>query len=306
MRSVFRQVMEQQAVNPYILGHVADGSSTFTFTVNGNESVTVPVDANGNWKWVVDRTITSLKDIFNDVRNIDYVEFFKIVGFNNCSNMLRSSTNDTALKRVVFKKCDFSAVTNEANAFVRRYGLTEIIGLDESKHKNNTTLNCTFQYCESLKFSDDFKWENFAYSGITNLTGTFMNNKVNNGKIDLSNIISVTSITSCFGNCSAVEIRLPQNIPANCNTAGFMIANYVLKTITANSISESLNFKDCYQLTAQSVVNLFNAVAADGITLTFHATVYGMIQEQLAIVGSDIYNAYYNKIQQYNFTIASA
>lgn len=65
-------------VKPYIAGHVTDGSSTFTFTVNVNESVTVPVDANGDWKWVVDRTITSLNSAFENKTNVDKLFLYKL------------------------------------------------------------------------------------------------------------------------------------------------------------------------------------------------------------------------------------
>ena len=70
---------------PYIAGHVTDGSSSFTFKVN-NTDVTVPVDANGNWKWVVDRTITSLESAFQDKTNIDILTIEGINGEDiNCA-----------------------------------------------------------------------------------------------------------------------------------------------------------------------------------------------------------------------------
>ena len=74
--------------------------------------------------------------------------------------------------------------------------------------------------------------------------------------------------------------------------------------VTANSIKLSQSLQWCSGLTEQSVVNIFNAVAADGITLTFHATVYAMIQAQLDIEDSPIYNAYWDS--DYDFTIISA
>jgi len=66
----------------------------------------------------------------------------------------------------------------------------------------------------------------------------------------------------------------------------------------------NVSFAKSSKLTAQSVVNLFNAVAADGITLTFHPTVFAMIEQQLEIEGSPIYEAYWNS--DYDFNYASA
>lgn len=91
MRSVFRQLIEQQAVNPYISGHITDGSSTFTFTVNENESVTVNVDSNGWWKWYVDRTITSLNSAFNSKTNIDELYLCKINLNIDCRMFFRNN-----------------------------------------------------------------------------------------------------------------------------------------------------------------------------------------------------------------------
>lgn len=78
MRGLFRYLVEKQAVTPYIMGHITDGSSTFTFTVNENESVTVNVNSNGWWKWYVDRPITSLISAFENKTNIDELYLYKI------------------------------------------------------------------------------------------------------------------------------------------------------------------------------------------------------------------------------------
>ena len=77
-----------------------------------------------------------------------------------------------------------------------------------------------------------------------------------------------------------------------------------LKRLKIGGVSNNFNIKDTAVLTEQSVVNIFNAVAADNITLTFHATVYAYIQAQLEIEDSPIYNAYWDS--EYDFTIASA
>jgi len=66
----------------------------------------------------------------------------------------------------------------------------------------------------------------------------------------------------------------------------------------------SCNFSALQILTEQSVVNIFNAVAADNIILTFHSTVYAMVQAQMDAEEGDIYDAYMNS--DYDFDYASA
>ncbi len=295
MRSVFRQLMEQQAVNPYIAGHVTDGSSTFTFTVNGNESVTVPVDANGNWKWVVDRTFTSLYGCLSSKTNLDIVE---IVCPDSVTNLGRAFYQCRNIKSVSIKSVSgLSSITSASQMFV----------------------DC--QLLETLKIGNGFAPKllpSFLF-GVLNLSTDKVNSKWFANATDLSRFNMNGRLTyldlSLADNCVdfqyilqnngfAITLNLPNikaNVPFICGAS-----NNALETVTIKSTKSNLNFASANKLTEQSVVNLFNAVAADGITLTFHPTVYAMIQEQLAIVGSDIYNAYYNKMQQYNFTIASA
>lgn len=295
---------------PYIAGHVTDGSSTFTFTVNGNESVTVPVDANGNWKWVVDRTVTSLANAFNEKTNISKVVICGLKDLTAMNRIFRGgSGNDTTLKKVVFKKCDFTKVTTLNSGFNNRRGLESIEGLDSTKWSLNTNLQYAFIYNYNLIFPKYFKWGDFVTDKVESLNLAFGDcrmlvngNPIKGGKVDCSNA-TPTSINAAFQNCFAEVLGLP-NISENCDTVNAFNGAIPLKDVTIQSLKNDLNFKNSSYLTEQSVVNLFNAVATDGITLTFHATVYAMIEEQLEIEGSPIYEAYWNS--DYDFNYASA
>ena len=256
---------------PYISGHVTDGSSTFSFLVNENVTITTNVDSKGDFKWYADRKITSLKQAFNEKRNISFVKLCNLKDFTNMTQMFRGGSADTNLTKIVFKNCDFSNVTNLTNAFSNRRGLISIEGLDRTTSLN-TSLNCTFQYCESLVFDSDFNWDKFINSGITNFTGTFMSCKGHSGTIDLSNSSSPTAFPSCFGNCYAKTIIFPQSIPSNCNVDGIFTGAFYVENIIAYSISNSMNLKDC-PLTKQSVLNLINAAQAN-ITYTLKYSVY--------------------------------
>ena len=259
---------------PYISGHVTDGSSTFTFKINGETNVTVPVDSNGNWKWYANTTITYFNNMFNEIHNIDFVEINSFSGFTGCSQMFRASTaNDYNLKTVIFKNCDFSSSITLYGMFMRRRGLITIKGLDKTKHSSNTTLNCTFQHCESLVFDSNFNWNNLISNGITNFTGTFMNCKAYTGLIDLSNSSLPTTVNLCISNANIKTIKLPQQLSSNCNVDGIFTGAYYVESITAYSISKSMNLKDCNKLTKQSVLSLINAASAS-ISYTLNSTVY--------------------------------
>lgn len=270
-------------VKPYIKGHVTDGSSTFTFTVNGNESVTVPVDANGNWKWVVDRTITSFLNSFFQKTNCDYYEvyipkcptlqsiqaMFKNLGYNGSAYVLDNIT-------VVIKALDTINVTTFYEAFTTK--AVKAINFD--------------------KFTSTSKVK--AFTNAFNMMGM--------KTLDLRGI-DVSSATDIrnqvwWSACETIHIGDFLSNPNVQQGQIFNSGSANVVNVTANSIKISQSLQYSNKLTEQSVVNLFNAVAADGITLTFHATVYAMIEEQLEIEGSPIYEAYWNS--DYDFNYASA
>ena len=274
-------------VKPYISGHVTDGSSTFTFTVNGNESVTVPVDANGNWKWVVDRDITSLEKICQNKTNIDS---FKIVYSKDTITSLYMAFQDCAVENIDITKLNTSKVTNFTYAFN---------GMQNSDYSFTASLNT-----ESA--TDLF--EAFLCHGITT-------NKQKT--LDLRNIETknVTGNGTFLGisrqvwtNNNLETLHLGRFAAYSKHSACTVLVSQAgypnLANVTAEAIAIDMDFKATAKLTEQSIVNLFEAVAADGITLTFHPTVFAMIEQQLAIEDSPIYNAYWNS--EYDFEYTSA
>lgn len=276
---------------PYIAGHVTDGSSTFTFKVN-NTDVTVPVDANGNWKWVVDRDIKTLYRAFYHIYNVDYIEIYlpqnpNLTSVQGMFNEFGYSGSAWVIQDAVcvIKKFDTSNVTN-FDSFCNGPGFKEM-NLDKFvSTSKGTNFNCAF---------------NLQYATIIDLR-----------PIDVSGVQSNAQYGSIgrniWYNRRTETLHLGKFLD-NPKTEG--IGNTVfsgsvdkLKLITAESIRISISFAPCKLLTQESVANIFNAVAADGITLTFHATVYAMIEEQLEIEGSPIYEAYWNS--DYDFNYASA
>jgi hypothetical protein len=260
--------------------------------------VTVPVDANGNWKWVVDREVKNPRFSATNISDIVLCN----VTVTGGGGIFASSTSDTALKSIFLKDCDLSALITMGGLANNRQGLKIISGLDKKPIINATSLNVAFQYCYEMELPEGFKWENFATSSLKDLTGAFMNcRKIK--KIDLRNVTQTTKLHYTFYlNKELEELYLPY-----CNSDIPSVAGWTfpkLTTVNCDFIALSLDFGTAPLLTEQSVVNLFNAVAADGITLTFHATVYAMIEQQLEIEGSPIYEAYWNS--DYDFNYASA
>lgn len=238
-------------VKPYIKGHVTDGSSTFTFKVNTDEYVTVPVDANGDWKWVVDRTITSL---------------FRML----CPSTTTYADNiDDLVINANLESC-----TNFGVA-IALTPLTKVVVKNQTAEL--TDISYFAQDCKDLKeFIAPF---------------LVLGNRSNIGRM--------------FLRCSKLEVVDLRSAEINTVGADSMFMNCEkLKTINVKAIKANFKLTWSPLLTEQSVVNLFNAVTADGITLTFHPTVFAMIEQQLEIEDSPIYEAYWNS--EYDFNYASA
>ena len=274
-------------VKPYISGHVTDGSSTFTIRVN-NTDIVISVDANGNWKWVQDRDITSLNSCFNyQKKSCDYIEIY-LPKTPNLTDMYRFlyATNGEVDQRksdlkVVIKAIDTRNVTNMEGAFKN----SRQIDMDYLPLVR--TENCTNFY--NMVHSQYVMAVDLRSFDMTKSTGNTASSGISN------NIWNSETETVHLGNfCSN---------PANEGCVPIYGTNTKLQNVTADTIKISLRLV-LPILSEQSVVNLFNAVAADGITLTFHATVYAMIQAQLDIEDSPIYNAYWNS--EYDFTVISA
>lgn len=271
---------------PYIAGHVTDGSSTFTFTVNNNESVTVPVDANGNWLWVVDRTITKLEKAFQNITNVDSLT---IVYKKDTITCLYMAFQGCSVENLDISKLNTSNVRTWGQAF-------------------NNMPNCDYSFVSQLNTeSATDLYMTFLCHGITNKQKT----------LDLRNIETknVTGNGTFLGisrqvwsNNSLETLHLGRFAAYSKHSACTVLVSQVgypnLANVTAEAIAIDMDFKATAKLTEQSVVNIFNAVAADGITLTFHPTVFAMIEQQLEIEDSPIYEAYWNS--DYDFNYASA
>ena len=164
-------------------------------------------------------------------------------------------------------------------------------------------------------FQDSFKQKNnieklFIYDKLndcTSLYGMFTDASALQ-EVEFRNAIfnKVTTTAYMLNRAYAItKLKLPNAQFDSLTTVSNMFIDATnLETIEIKSFKISLNLRWQSKLTEQSVLNIINAVAADGITLTFHATVYAMIQAQLEIEDSPIYNAYWDS--DYDFTIASA
>lgn len=278
-------------IKPYISGHVTDRSSTFTFTVNVNQSITVPVDSNGNWKWVVDSTITSLEKLVQNKTNIDklYINLQSASNLTSCYYMCENASN---LKEVAIVG-DLSSVINVERMFYN----TKLTTL---------TIKGQFAPIQMAYFvfvgtnNADLLFPKEIFRNATTLNRAFMGANVKLLDLSLADNCSDFSYIGQNNN-NLVTLKLP-NIKVN---ATFICGNSTnLENIEVLSIKSNLDFQKCGKLTEQSIVNLFNAVAADGITLTFHATVYAMIEEQLEIEDSPIYEAYWNSDYDFNYATA--
>lgn len=281
--------LSQSKVKPYIKGHITDGSSTFTFNVNGNQSITVPVDANGNWKWVQDRDITSLNSCFNYQKtSCDYIEIY-LPKTPNLTDMYRFiyATNAEVDQRksdlkVVIKAIDTVNVTNFESAFKNaRQKDLDFLPLLKTANCTNFYNMVHAQYVKTIDLRSFDMTKSTGNTGSSGISNNFWNSETE---------------TVHLGNFCAN--------PANNGCMPFYGNNLKLKNVSAETIKINLSLSGCPNLTEQSIVNLINAVAADGITLTFHATVFAMIEQQLEIEDSPIYNAYWNS--EYDFEYTSA
>lgn len=279
-------------VKPYIKGHVTDGSSTFTFTVNGNESITVPVDSNGNWKWAVDRTVTSLYGAFASITNIDIIEINKIDTIKSLANFCNVTS---ALEKITFKKCDLSGVTSADYAFRNCTKLTDIIGIETL---SPTTASAAFASSKINSIHSSF------FKNFTRLGDAFYNTPIEYADISQAEL---EYIRNTF-NYSQLKTLVLGNVKSGMEFSGSPFGTNLENIIMADgkTIEGDVTITSTSKLTKQSIVNLFNAVAADGITLTFHQNVWNMIMREIDIQGSPIQVAYQNMIDNYDVTIANA
>ena len=275
----------------YIAGHVTDGSSSFTFKVNGTTDITVSVDEGGWWYWEVDRTLTSLYNCFASKTNLDIVE---MVCPDSVTNLRRAFYQCSKISSVSIKG-KLEAVTTAEQMFVDCQ-LLETLKIANGFAPNNLS---SFLFGCYRVAAADVKNEWFV-------RGTDINRFNMNGRLtalDLSLADNCADFQYILQNNSYVTTLNLPNIKANvlfiCGSN-----NNALETVTINSTKSNLSFAGAKKLTEQSVVNLFNAVAADDITLTFHADVFAMIEAQMTAEEGAIYDAYMDS--DYDFNYASA
>ena len=264
------------AVKPYIAGHVTDGASTFTFKVN-NQDVTVPVGADGNWKWVQDRNITSLKEAFKSKTNLDEILLKNIKTTGTCQEMLASCS---ALKLITIDNS--ISDTSSLYGFLTGTSDGKTVILKGVKFDKTTSCWRTFLRCKEVVGIENCTFENvtITYQMFYYYAGKSLN-------MFNANFPQFTSSEHMFTYATNLE------------------------DVAFKAFHSSISFAHSSKLTEQSVVNIFNAVAADGLTLTFHATVGAKIDAALEAGGEGtpeqnaIYNAYwdaYDRGYEINYT----
>lgn len=267
----------------YIKGHVTDGATSVTIKIN-NADVTVPVGADGWFEWVKPKDFVALtfKDCFNNKTNIDKLTVFlpktKPTANDSMYQMFTRLENCRELNVIVDSSLckDFSNcfaycrnIPNNSGININTDNAQILYGLHYAN--TNTTL------IDLRKYSFDSVKTTGAYYGIVNI------------------------LTWCQGltTLKLGDALSAKNTYANDNAFNQLTA---LKNIEdCGEIKMSASFPVSNQLTEQSVVNLFNAVQADDITLTFHPTVFAMIEQQLEVEGSPIYEAYWNNEHEFNY-----
>ena len=286
-------------VKPYIAGHVTDGSSTFTFTVNGNESVTVPVDANGNWKWVVDRTITSLASSFASNLTIDSIV---VCGINTITSGNKTFDGCKNIKSCTFKSCDASLLTDASSMF-QNMGANYNNELVLKLPKNFAPTNMLRSF-SGYKPLNRESLDKSIFKNATNIQIVFGSAKMDIADLSEFYVKNYWYRNGFYFNGTEIPTLILGTINTNRKVDSDFFGNCIENIIFKGTFNIDIDLNLCSKLTEQSVVNIFNAVAADGITLTFHPTVFAIIEQQLEIEDSPIYEAYWNS--DYDFNYASA
>ena len=283
-------------VKPYIKGHITNGDSTFTFKIN-NTDITVPVDSNGNWKWVVDRNITSLVLFCYQKENIDNI----IINdkLENVTSMASAFTGCLNLECITLKK---GTLLNECvtiqNAFQSCPKLMDIINLGyvELKKCNNISMAFDSYYAQEQAINIDL--HNAVFAPLTNAAFFARINKCTTIKMNKATFADNCNCTAMiYSNSNLISVELDNATIKG--TVNYLFASCnKLENLSIGSIGVDLTFNSNPKLTEQSVVNIFNAVAANNLTLTFNYRTGGMIDAQLEIEDSPIYTAYWNKYDE--------
>lgn len=268
----------------YIKGHVTDGATSINLKINGVDT-SVSVGADGWFEWVKPKDFVALtfKDCFNNKTNIDKLTVFlpktKPTANDSMYQMFTRLENCRELNVIIdsslckdFSNC-FSYcrnIQNNSGININTENAQILYGLHYAN--TNTTL------IDLRKYSFDSVNTTGAYYGIVNI------------------------LTWCQGltTLKLGDALFAKNTYANDNAFNQLTA---LKNIEdCGEIKMNASFPVSNQLTEQSVVNLFNAVAKDGITLTFHPTVGAMIDAQMDAEEGAIFDAYMNSDYEFEYT----
>ena len=294
----------KREVKPYIKGHVIDSASSVTIVINGNTNIDVPVDSNGNWKWKVDRTITNLNYAFSDLSNL---QSLTLCGLNSLTDLrymivdYRTSPRPYCanLEIITFKKCDLSNVKYFSYFGATCTKLEKINGIKSLSPNENGGICGAFLTNTKINYMPPSFFKNIVKIG-DGLYGTQIK------ECDISQA-ELTYFRNTFNN-SSLETLVMGNVANGMEFSGTPFGSNLknLSFAEGKTIKGDFPISSTSKLTEQSVVNIFNAVAADDITLTFHQNVWNMIMREIDIQGSPIQVAYQNMIDNYDVTIANA
>jgi hypothetical protein len=269
-------------VKPYIKGHVTDGSNIYQLKI-GDTSINVPVNENGWFKWAdikEYKTALETQQLWVNPNNgsLDVIE----ICINNMT-LFRVNTTPSdiatnySLKIIDFKNSNITITGRAISSY-------NCVNVEEIKNTKKIKLISTDTRAIRASFYKTVALKNLPYM----CNYQFL---VEGGEYEM---MFSNTITKIDGLIPIVSTALNQ----------FGSLPNLEEILDCAEILYNVSFAKSSKLTAQSVVNLFNAVAADGITLTFHPTVFAMIEQQLEIEGSPIYEAYWNS--DYDFNYASA
>ena len=241
-------------IEPYIAGHIIDGASTYTFKVN-NQDIIVPVGADGNWKWEIDKVLTGTNKFPNKC------DFIKVNAKGQKINLKSSFYTNNTTERF---ECNANVISGNT-AFANENLDSKLKSLELIIDSDCTELQYLARGCNSL--------EKLILKGGTSNVTNF-------------NVLCryCTSLKEVFIDCIGENVANMSNWFANTDSVKSMNFNTILKSFNVGTLSK---------LTAQSVINIFNAVAADNLTFTFHPTVGVMIDAALQDPTNYIYQAYW-------------
>lgn len=269
----------------YIKGHVTDGSSTFQFTI-GSTTISVPVKEDGWFEW---NDFDTYSSSFNGNAltinpEVGLLDIVSIYIKNRTLYRIAISRGDGGSVNTSLKIIDFNhstiKMTYRAPSFYRLQQLEEI------RNTENITVDSNDYRAIRALFYANLKLKNLPYMCNWKFFPT-------GGDYDLS-------ITGLKNTLEVIDGLIPITNSILGTQFGIFINLEEIKACA--EILYSISFASSSKLTEQSIVNLFNAVAKDGITLTFHPTVGAMIDAQMDAEEGAIFDAYMNSDYEFEYT----